>query len=88
MVNPPEQPYGPGAICDQCGHFALRHGPFVRQSKRSGRMLPGCDATDLVEAGIRKGPCNCRGMLWLGVRWPRPSLPAPDGLKQGEMRKN
>lgn len=21
-----EQPYGPGAICDDCGHFACRHG--------------------------------------------------------------
>ena len=25
-------------------------------------------------------PCKCRGMRWLGKTWPRPWLPAPDGL--------
>jgi hypothetical protein len=63
-----EQPYGPGGICDECGHFAGRHAE------------DGCDTADLVLAGIRKKPCKCKGMLWLGVRWPRPWLPAPDGL--------
>lgn len=76
----PEQPYGPGAMCDDCGHFAMRHGPEVRQGKKN--KLPGCDTRDLVNAGIRDKPCPCRGMLWLGVRWPRPELPAPEGLKQ------
>lgn len=57
----PEQPYGPGAICEACGHFAERHAPAPS----------GC-------GGI-KG-CDCTAMLWQGVRWPRPWLPAPDGL--------
>jgi hypothetical protein len=64
----PEQPYGPGGICDDCGHFAGRHGP------------DGCDTSDLVAKGIRKKPCSCKGMLWLDVRWPRPWLPAPEGM--------
>ena len=25
-------------------------------------------------------PCDCAGMQWQGVRWPRPWMPAPDGL--------
>jgi hypothetical protein len=57
----PEQPYGPGAICEDCGHFGGRHDEN------------GCDAK-------WAGPCNCAGMLWLGHRWPRPWLPAPEGL--------
>lgn len=24
--------------------------------------------------------CLCKAMLWLDVRWPRPWLPAPEGL--------
>lgn len=27
VMAAPEQPYGPGAICDDCGHFAERHNP-------------------------------------------------------------
>lgn len=30
-------------------------------------------------------PCTCAGMLWLGRRWPRPWLPAPDGLTAPEV---
>lgn len=58
---PPEQPYGPGAICEECGHFAGRHDP------------DGCP-------GVLRD-CACRGMLWRKVRWPRPWLAAPDGLR-------
>lgn len=68
LNDSPEQPYGPGAICDECGHFANRHGEH------------GCDTSDLVASGIRMTPCECAGMLWLGERWPRPWLPAPEGL--------
>lgn len=57
----PTQPYGPGAICEQCGHFAGRH-------NSDGCQWPS-----------RK--CSCAGMLWLGVRWPRPWLAAPEGLR-------
>jgi hypothetical protein len=74
-----EQPYGPGAICSNCGHWAHRHGPEVREGKR-GR-LPGCDVSDLIAKGIADKPCRCRGMLWDGQRWPRPWLPAPEGLR-------
>lgn len=55
-----EPPYGPGAICDDCGHFAGRHDE------------DGCHTDDLEELGIRDEPCPCPMMLWLGVRWPRP----------------
>lgn len=27
MLSEPQRPYGPGAFCDGCGHFASRHGP-------------------------------------------------------------
>lgn len=59
----PEQPYGPGAFCGTCGHFAGRHGP------------DGC-------SGI-EGPCKsrCEAMQWNGYKWPRPWLPAPEGLR-------
>jgi hypothetical protein len=60
----PEQPYGPGAICAQCGHFAGRHDQT------------GC-------SGVKK-TCDCVGMLWMGLRWPRPWLPAPEGMMTGE----
>jgi len=55
-----EPPYGPGALCEECGHFAARHG------------AGGC-------TGVTAS-CGCAGMRWLGVLWPRPWLPAPDGL--------
>jgi hypothetical protein len=57
----PVQPYGSGAFCEACGHFAGRHG------------AEGC-------AWPNK-PCPCTAMLWLGYRWPRPWLPAPEGLR-------
>ena len=60
--KPPVQPHSPGAFCEQCGHFAGRHGP------------DGC-------GGFPDMPCTCPGMLWVGVRWPRPWLAAPDGLR-------
>jgi hypothetical protein len=56
----PEQPYGPGAICEDCGHFAGRH------------REQGCPGVS--------GHCDCPAMQWLGVRWPRPWLSAPEGL--------
>jgi hypothetical protein len=61
----PEQPYGPGALCEECGHFACRHNPEGCQFPR-----PADD------------PCRCSGMLWHGVRWPRPWLAAPAGLRE------
>lgn len=62
----PVQPYGPGAICDECGHFAERHQPAYCSGVPFGHEA-----------------CACAGMLWLRVRWPRPYLPAPEGLTAG-----
>jgi len=69
-----EQPYGPGALCDDCGHMAARHDES------------GCHGVN-PEVGCQYGgrgthnrPQRCKGMLWQGTRWPRPWLPAPDGL--------
>lgn len=59
-MTEPVQPYGPGAICEECGHFSGRHDE------------DGCP-------GVLNA-CACKGMLWLGTRWPRPWLPAPEGL--------
>jgi hypothetical protein len=65
-MTTPEQPYGPGAVCDDCGHWAARHNS------------QGCDTTDLVARGIRKKPCDCPAFLWKGTRWSEPSR--PDGI--------
>jgi hypothetical protein len=54
------QPYGPGAVCETCGHFAERHD------------ADGCHWPDRH--------CDCRVMRWEAVSWPRPWLPAPEGL--------
>lgn len=65
----PEQPYGPGAFCDTCGHFAARHG-------EDGCLFPGGCKHGKVEGQ----PCTV--MTWQGIEWPRPWLPAPEGLKR------
>jgi hypothetical protein len=65
VAGVPTQPYGPGAICEECGHFAGRHRPG------------GCPGVS------NHNPCRCGGMVWLGVRWPWPWLPAPEGLDAG-----
>lgn len=66
----PEQPYGPAAICDTCGHFAGRH-----DEKGCRGMNDDYDC----HCAPRRG--HCQGFLWKGVIWPRPWLPAPEGLK-------
>jgi hypothetical protein len=66
--------YGPGAMCDDCGHFAARHD----ESGCHGVVFAvGCR---LGDGGTEAEPRACPGMLWMGKRWPRPWLPAPDGL--------
>lgn len=73
--EPPEQPYGPGAFCEDCGHFACRHdmeGCSFPREWRGGERSPTETFKD----------CHCEAMLWQGVRWPRPWLPAPDGLER------
>lgn len=58
----PEPPYGPGALCGECGHFAARHDetgchgiPAIGQCTHGAVMLQ-----------------PCTGMVWNGVRWPDP----------------
>lgn len=65
-MTAPEQPYGPGALCGDCGHMAFRHDE------------DGCHGVD-PEVGCRfggrgteKNPKQCKGMLWMGVRWAKP----------------
>lgn len=53
-----------GGFCEGCGHFAGRHD---EQGCHFDRPDPQPD-------------CDCTGLLWLGRTWPRPWLPAPDGL--------
>ena len=65
-MTEPEQPYGPGAMCDTCGHFAARHDEV---GCHFDRKPPQTD-------------CGCAVMRWLGVEWPRPWLPAPAGLSK------
>ncbi len=72
QTPPPEQP-PLGGFCDDCGHFAGRHGVGGCALARS----PG--AVSLLGDPLPER-CTCPGMLWLGVRWPRPWLPAPAGL--------
>jgi hypothetical protein len=61
-----EQPYGPGALCGDCGHMAARHDE------------DGCHGVDPAVGcrfsgkGTEKRPKKCSAFLWNGVRWPRP----------------
>lgn len=64
---PPEQPYGPGAWCGTCGHFAARHDET------------GCHCEDLIAGGQRTGDCTCKVFTWMGYEWPRPWLSIDDG---------
>jgi hypothetical protein len=61
-----EPPYGPGAICETCGHFASRHDK------------DGCHGVD-PEVGCRYGkrgtdkhPVQCKVFLWQGLKYPEP----------------
>lgn len=57
-TDEPTPPYGPGAICEECGHFAGRHG------------VAGCEFPAESRSGEDRGtPCGCSGLLWLGHRW-------------------
>ena len=64
-----EQPYGPGAMCEHCGHFACRHD------------MDGCSFERAWRGGSENDVCDCKAMLWFGVCWPHPWLPAPEGLR-------
>lgn len=71
--------YSPGALCDECGHFAGRHGE------------DGCAGVDpkygcrFGRGGTERHPVKCGGFKWQGQTWPRPWLAAPEGLrKSGE----
>lgn len=74
MTQQENEVYGPGAICDDCGHFAARHG-----EDGCAGVVPetGCR---FGEGGTEANPKKCEGFLWQGRRWPRPWLPAPEGL--------
>lgn len=65
----PEQP-PIGGTCEDCGHYAGRHGGF-HVNGGAGCAFPRADPDN---------PCDCTGMVWQGVVWPRPWLPAPEGL--------
>jgi hypothetical protein len=61
--------YGPGAICDTCGHFAAHHDEH------------GCHGVTQPKGcvyGIDGQPCGV--FRWQGRDWPRPWLPEPEGL--------
>ena len=53
-----EPPYGPGAICEDCGHFAGRHAGLGCLFPPESRFPPH-----------RGQPCPCRGMQWGGLRF-------------------
>lgn len=47
--------HGPGGICEECGHFAIRHDDTACHFPRNELNPP-------------KPPCECKGMLWYGHR--------------------
>lgn len=51
----PQPPYGPGALCEDCGHFAGRHSNLVCHFPPESRRS--------------RQPCDCAGMLWGDLRW-------------------
>lgn len=62
---PPPVQPEPGGTCDECGHYAARH-------DEKGCHFPRPPETS---------PCTCQAMVYAGVTWPRPWLPAPEGLR-------
>lgn len=61
-----------GGFCDGCGHFAGRHD---EQGCHFDRPDPEPD-------------CACPALRWQGRDWPRPWLPAPDGLRTEPLGSN
>lgn len=50
-MSEPAPPYGPGAICEECGHFAGRHGDGDCQFPREPGH--GCRCAGLLWLGVR-----------------------------------
>jgi hypothetical protein len=53
------QASGPGSICEECGHFAMRHGTPAWEGDLACHFPRPVD-----------NPCFCKGMLWHGHRIP------------------
>ena len=58
MTTTPREP-DPGTFCDECGHFAARHG--------SDDCVFPTKVPALLDTSTQL--CNCTGLLWLGWRW-------------------
>lgn len=72
----PEQP-APLGICATCGHFAIRHGPDGCTGVPSAA---GTDVPCRYGAGDDGPEIPCTMFMWNGNAWPRPWMPAPEGL--------
>jgi hypothetical protein len=59
---------GPGAICQDCGHFGAHH-----VGMECGRCM------DKVLMARREAPLSCRGMKWLDHRFQVIGSPQKDG---------
>jgi len=53
-----DPPYGPGAICEDCGHFAGRHAGLACLFPPESLAAPNTGQ-----------PCPCAGMAWGGLRF-------------------
>jgi hypothetical protein len=62
-------PYGPGAICDDCGHFAARH------DEEGCHGVPEIGRACTHGGGENTGK-PCTAMLWRGIRWLNPGIRA------------
>lgn len=77
MDDPKKEVYGPGGICETCGHFAGRHDE------------EGCRGMkDDYDCHCAPKKRDCKVFRWVGQDWPRPWLPAPEGLMKGEANAN
>lgn len=54
----------------EMGGFCGRCGHFAARHDEEGCAFPS------------EEPCPCRVMQWDGYQWPRPWLPAPEGLRR------
>lgn len=61
-IGPP--PYGPGALCQTCGHFAARH---------DGQGCHGVDRAKGCRFGNKQGD-PCPVMRWNNRDWPDPRV--------------
>jgi murein endopeptidase len=75
--TPPEPPTDK-SYCETCGHLSTHHD---EAGCSMNSRLPAVERQSTVPV---PDPCDCAVMSWFGREWPRPWLPAPEGLRAAD----